>query len=82
MSKIENTVEQDIEYGYEELANAIIIQAAKDYRSALKRLKKNPENKKAATMKRECERFFHSPWYTMLTDVNPNYILNRIREEE
>ena len=82
MSKIESAMEQDIEYGNEELANAIIIQAVNDYRSALKHLKKNPENKKAATMKRECERFFHSSWYTMLTDVNPNYILNRIREEE
>ena len=36
----------------------------------------------AAAMKRECEQFFHSRWYGVLTGVDPDYILDRIREEE
>ena len=32
------------EYGYESLAANIVIEAAKDYRKALKKLKKDPDN--------------------------------------
>ena len=32
---------------YENLANAIVLQAVKDYRDALKRLKKKPRNQAA-----------------------------------
>ena len=35
---------QDVTANYLELANAIILQAVKDYRVALKVLKKNPNN--------------------------------------
>jgi hypothetical protein len=48
---------------YENLANAIVLQAVKDYRDALKRLKKKPQNKAAMADAMECERFFRSPWY-------------------
>lgn len=68
--------------GYQTLATAIVAQAAKDYRTAVRQLKKHPDSQKAAAMKRECERFFHSRWYSQLTGVDPDYILNRIREEE
>jgi hypothetical protein len=68
--------------GCQALANAIIAQAAKDYRAAIRQLKTHPDSQKAAVMKRECEKFFHSRWYGMLTGVDPNYILDRIREEE
>ena len=68
--------------GCHALANAIVSQAAKDYRTAVRQLKKHPDSQKAAAMKRKCERFFHSRWYSQLTGVDPDYILNRIREEE
>ena len=64
------------------LANAIVAQAAKDYRTAVRRLKKHPDSRQATAMKRECERFFHSGWYGVLTGADPGYILKRIREEE
>ena len=44
--------------GYERLANAIIIQAAKDYRVALLRLRCKPGNKDAQNEKESIERFF------------------------
>ena len=33
---------------YQDLANAIVLQAARDYRTALKILKRNPRNESAA----------------------------------
>ena len=48
---------------YQNLANAIILMAVKDYRDALKKLKKRPSYGPAQDMKNEVERFFHSDWY-------------------
>ena len=46
--------------GYQALANGIIEQAVKDYREALRRLKKNPDDKAAMKEAMELEEFFHS----------------------
>lgn len=45
---------------YERLANAIIIQASKDYMTSLRKKKRNPGSASAEHDIRECERFFHS----------------------
>lgn len=66
---------------YNKLANAIIIQVAKDYRSALKRLKINSSNRIAMSDAMECERFFRSDWYSTLTDVDGEYLISKLREE-
>ncbi|HRV33042.1 MAG TPA: hypothetical protein P5281_01745 [Anaerovoracaceae bacterium] len=66
---------------YENLANAIVLQAVKDYRDALKRLKKKPQNKAAMADAMECERFFRSPWYRELTSVDGEYLIEKLREE-
>lgn len=66
---------------YEGLANAIVLQAVKDYRVALKKLRKNPRNKAAADEKKSCEEFFRSQWFGILTSVDPEYLINRLNEE-
>lgn len=66
---------------YERLANAIILQAVKDYRNALKRLKKHPRNETALYTRREVERFFRSEWYTSLTTVDPEILILKLNEE-
>ena len=66
---------------YEKLANAIVLQAVKDYRDALKRLKKKPGNQAAMSDAMECERFFHSGWYKTLTSVDGEYLIQKLREE-
>lgn len=63
------------------LANAIVEQAVKDYRDALRRLKKNPNSKEAMADAMEVEKFFHSPWYGVLTQVDPDYLIDRLRKE-
>lgn len=65
----------------ENIANAIVICAAKDYRRALRRLKKDPENEKALSCKAEVEEFFHSGWFTLLTHADGDYILEQLRLE-
>lgn len=64
---------------YKNLANAIVIQAANDYRKALKLLKRNPKYEPALTTKRECERFFHSEWFRFLTNADPEYLINHLQ---
>ncbi|MBR6029416.1 MAG: hypothetical protein IKP40_10025 [Clostridia bacterium] len=66
--------------GYQGLANAIVEQAAKDYVSALRFLKKHPGAKGALKEALEIEDFFHSEWYALLTDVDPDYLIKRLRE--
>lgn len=66
---------------YEELANAIVEQAAKDYREMRRKLKKNPNDMTARGQMGEVVKFFHSRWFGILTDANPDYILEQLKEE-
>ncbi|MBQ9871013.1 MAG: hypothetical protein IJM27_03700 [Eubacterium sp.] len=67
---------------YENLANSIIAQAAEDYRTAIRDLKKCPYDYRSKDTLREIERFFRSAWYEKLTTVEGEMILERLREEE
>ena len=66
---------------YEDLANAIILQAVKDYRMVLKNLKANSRNRTAQADKAEIERFFRSQWYSALTDVNGEMLIRSLQKE-
>ena len=47
---------------YQELANAIVVMAAKDYRHALRIQHRNPDSQAARIKIDEIERFFRSEW--------------------
>ena len=66
---------------FEGLANAIIIQAAVDYRLALKHLRQNPDFQPAMSRKHEVERFFHSEWFSILTRVDGPELMARLKME-
>lgn len=66
---------------YEKLANAIILQAVSDYRRALRKVKKNPKNRDAIDGALQIERFFRSEWYQVLTSVDGEYLIEKLREE-
>ncbi len=66
---------------HEKLANAIIMQAVKDYRTARKKLKKRPTNKDVELMVIDTEKFFRSDWFTALTNVDGEVILRKLQEE-
>ena len=70
-----------LQENWENLANAIIISAVKDYAKAYKRLLRHPDNKSAQEEVRKLERFFFGEWYAKLTDLDPHYLLDRLKEE-
>ena len=65
---------------YENLANAVIAQAAEDYRRLLKRVKKNPANREALEEALQIERFFRSGWYQHLTTVDGEFLIRKLQE--
>ena len=63
---------------YQNLANAIILQAVKDYKKVLRRLARNPQNQDAQREKKRLERFFFSQWYGILTDLDPKLLISGV----
>ena len=65
----------------EQFCQAVILLAVDDYRRHRRALRLNPGN---ATAKREIskiERFFKGPRYQMLTTVDGDYLIRKLREE-
>lgn len=68
-------------WNWEDLANAIILQAVEDYRKARKRVRTRPDQKIAQATIREVERFFKSWWFAQLTDVDGEMLLEKLQKE-
>ena len=66
---------------YENLANAIVLQAVKDYRKALESLKRHPGNAGAQYVIKDVERFFLSDWFVELTDLDGRTLMEQLRKE-
>ena len=66
---------------YQNLANAVVTQTAKDYKYYHKRIEKNPEDDYAKHEVRELEAFFSSKWMKRLIDIDCAEILARIKGE-
>lgn len=66
---------------YQALANAIVLQAAKDYRAAMKKLSRGRRNPAAEATRDEVLRFFRSGWFATLTDLDPELLIRRLDEE-
>lgn len=66
---------------YENLANAIVLQAAMDYKKAILHLKWNPMDRNwKGEIKRILE-FFKSDWYCVLTGVDYRLILGEMERQ-
>lgn len=59
---------------YEELANAIVLQAVKDYREALK-------DEEGKITRLEVETFFRSNWFKLLTNIDPEMLIEKLKGE-
>lgn len=66
---------------WEDLAQAIVMQAVKDYRLALKVFRRRPESKRAQELIEETESFFRSRWFSLMYDIDPERLIERLREE-
>jgi len=56
---------------YENLANAIVLQAVKDYRL-------HNDEKELVSI----ERFFRSGWFNTLTSIDPEMLIAKLRKEK
>ena len=65
---------------YSRLANHIILQAVQDYRKSLRghQIRKTIP---VEVTKQECEDFFTSDWFRILTKVDGKQIMRRLQEE-
>ena len=72
---------QDMQRCWEDLAQAVILQAVADYREARETLRSRPGRKEAQELLRECESFFTSLWFAHLNNADGKKLLRRLREE-
>ena len=63
---------------YQELANAIIVSASKDYMRAYKKYLRTGLDY-GKVMKEE--RFFFTDWFSILSDANPDYLVSAMRKK-
>lgn len=77
------TIKEDVSYDpYEELANAIVIQACNDYKKAYKQsLRRSGIVGEADEELAELEEFFRSDLCKQLTEVDGEYLMERIRND-
>ena len=66
---------------YQNLANAIVYTAVRDYQHALITLHMRGDNKDAESRIREVKRFFKSGYFKLLTSLDPDYLLERAEEQ-
>ena len=66
---------------YEKLANAIVLQAVRDYRTALKRVARHPKDRDGLAVKNQCVRFFRSGWFGVLTGIDPEMLMRKLQME-
>ena len=66
---------------YENLANAIVLQAVKDYREVLARAASHSAKDCYRRSKDDLERFFRSGWFGVLTNLDPELLIGRLKQE-
>lgn len=66
---------------FQDLANAVVVRAAKDYRRALKRLIKFPSSHSAKQAIMQLEVFFRSDYYKLLTSLDGERLIEKLKQE-
>lgn len=69
------------EDGWSALAEAIVLQAAEDYSAALRILRRRPGLGQVRRQLCEVERFFRSPWFGALSGLDPEALIQKLKEE-
>ena len=79
-----NAYEHPWDEGYEDLANAIVKEAFRDYQKILSALLKDPDDtrkKHLLAAKMRLEDFFYSDWFEVLTDLDPASLVQKVTEK-
>ena len=72
-------MQNSIDRAYQDFANAIVKKAVDDYRKALDG--KGYGGKTPAQVVREVEKFFRSQYFEVLTEVNGEFLIAKLRQE-
>ena len=67
--------------GWQALADAIILQAAEDYRRLTRRLIAHPDELDKESEKRRIVRFLCSPWFGVLSDLDGRRLLRDLKAD-
>lgn len=69
---------------YKELANAIILQAVKDWRTAYRACRRSYRDTVSRNHMYECESFFRSNWFKTLTNgnIDGKKLVQALKEQE
>lgn len=69
---------------YEKLANAIILQAVKDWRTAYRACRRSYRDTVSRNHMYECESFFRSNWFKTLTNgnIDGKKLVQALKEQE
>lgn len=71
-------MDRGLDENYQDLANAVILQALNDYRYCLAGI---PLKDSRNTTLKSLEAFFNSEWFKMLTNVDKDLIIDQVRKE-
>lgn len=72
-------MQSPIDKAYRGLADAIILKAVSDYRNALNG--EGYDNFSSDQVIKEVERFFRSHYFAILTKVNGDYLIEKLKQE-
>lgn len=64
---------------WQALADAVVAQAAEDYRDAVHGI--GIGRKPALQIEKECERFFQSKWFHTLSNLDGSYLMRKLNED-
>lgn len=78
---MKKNIENDTLDPYRALANAIVLQAVKELRTAYRLLVRNGTDASRKYRVLELEKFFYSPWYRILTTVDGDMVVRHLRQE-
>lgn len=79
------TYDIDYEDPWQALANAIVLCAVDDYRHP-ERVSTDPQYRYSDRCRKyvraEVERFINSDWFCLLTEIDPELLIDKLREEQ
>ena len=73
--------EYNILRGWSGMTESLVLLAAEDYRKALKKLRKKPDDTQARETKEEIEDFFRHGWFQKAYHIEPDYMIRKLKEE-
>lgn len=73
------TESQGLKGCWEDLASAVVAQAAREYRAALRILRRHPDDPEAEKRRKELEKFFRGRWFAQLTDLDGEEVMRRTK---